>query len=339
MKPIQLDFSRCPTLAYARDYTLDLIRRMEQALAPLAQVNSGVTSAIASGSIGRLEAMGHSDCDLMVIVDEDTAADPARARAAMDVVWTALEPLGIPLPKSSGIYSVPASQAQICDHSTLGLVADDKNVFGKRLQFLLDARPVFGRQAYEDLIDGLLQRYAAGFLEYDPRKEWVTLLNDILRYFRSYCVWHQYDLSFDPIDSWFVRNAKLRNSRLLMFAALILLLGECSKERKDKIGWMRERLHLTPLERLQYVFDANGDGGMQRILPAYDRFLELLRSDAVREALIQTHPQTLKERHQTHLPAYEEMKDCSRVLMRELTRCVLDRRDDWSERFFEYLLF
>ncbi len=339
MKAPRLDLSHCPTLAFAHDYTLDLIQRMEQALAPLADGANGVTCAIASGSIGRLEAMGHSDCDLMVIVDADTADDPRRSRAAMDAVWTALEPLRIPLPKSTGIYSVPASQAQICDHDSLGRVADDKNIFGKRMQFLLDARPVFGRPAYEDLIDGLLQRYAAGFLEYDPRKEWVCLLNDILRYFRSYCAWHQYDLSFDPIDSWFVRNAKLRNSRLLMFAALILLLGECSKEREDKIGWMRERLHLTPLQRLQYVFDANGDDGMKRILPAYDRFLALLRKDAVREALIQARPRTLKERHQTRLEPYEEMKDCSRVLMRELTRCVLDRRDDWSERFFEYLLF
>ncbi len=337
--PPEADLAACPTLAYARRWSREKLMEMERALAPLAEGCPDVEQVIASGSLGRLEAMDHSDGDIIVLVKEEAMHDPGRAAAAMQAVWQALGPLDLPLPKGSGIYATPNSAAQICDRGTLGLVADDKAVFGKRMQLLLDSTPVHGKERYPVLLRALLERYAAGFLARDPRKEWVALLNDLLRYFRSYCVWHQFDLSSDPIDSWFVRNAKLRTSRLLMFAALILLLGECSKERRDKIGWLHERLPMTPLQRLQYVFEANGDAGFPVILEAYERFMTAFRDPDVRRALIEARAPDLDHLLDSWPPEYRRIHEDSGVLLKELTRFLLDRRGDWSEAFFEYLLF
>ncbi len=327
------------TLTYAHSWSIDMLEQMQQRLLPLAETAPDVTVAAVSGSLGRLEGMAHSDCDLIVLVKDEAAEDPQRCQQAMQAVWEVLDPLGLPLPKSSGIYVTPASHAQICDHSTLGLIADDKNIFGKRMQVLLDAKPVYGDKHFENLVQGLLERYAAGFLIYDQSKEWVYLLNDVIRYFRSYCAWHQFDLSNDPIDSWHMRNTKLRNSRIPMFAALLLLLGECSKEKQNKIGWMREHLALTPMQRIETVYKLNGDGNFNVLLTAYEKFMLAMNTPEIRRVLVEANPDSLQARHDMNLPVYNELHENSDVLIKELTRFVLDRRDDWSADFFEYLIF
>ena len=328
-----------PTLTYAHNWSNNMLEQMQKRLLPLADIALDVSIAAVSGSLGRLEGMAHSDCDLIVLVNDEAIHEPSRCQKAMQAVWDALEPLGLPLPKSSGIYVTPASHGQICDYSTLGLIADDKNIFGKRMQVLLDAKPVYGEDNFQSLMQGLLERYAAGFLIHDQKKEWVYLLNDLIRYFRSYCAWHQFDLSNDPIDSWHMRNTKLRNSRIPMFAALIFLLGECSKEKKDKIGWLREHLLLTPMQRIEKVYQLNNDNGFNILLDAYEVFMQGMNSPEVRNVLVEANPKTLEDLQVMNFPVYDELHDNSDIIIRELTRFVLDRRGDWSEAFYEYLLF
>lgn len=283
--------------------------------------------------------MAHSDCDLIVLVTDEAIHDPVRCQKAMQAIWDALDPLGLPLPKSTGIYVTPASHDQICDYSSLGVIADDKNIFGKRMQILLDAKPIYGEDNFQKLVLDLLERYAAGFLIHDQKKEWVYLLNDLIRYFRSYCAWHQFDLSNDPIDSWHMRNTKLRNSRIPMFAALIFLLGECSKEKIDKIGWISEHLLLTPMQRIEKVYALNNDGGFDILLGAYEVFMTRMNSPEVRKVLVEANPESLEELRTIDVPDYNELHANSDIIIKELTRFVLDRRDDWSDAFFEYLLF
>lgn len=332
------DFSRYPTLAYAHEWSVKTLAEMENLLASMGETNPDVLVVAPSGSLGRLEGMAHSDCDLIVLITDDAAMDKERAKAAMEEVWRKLQPLGLPMPKSSGIYATAASPEQICDHSTLGQVADDKNIFGKRLQILLDTLPVYGHERFRDLRRQLLDRYAAGFLIYDQRREWVYLLNDLLRYLRSYCSWHQFDLSSDPIDSWYMRNAKLRNGRIPMFAGLIFLLGECSKEKEDKIGWLDRHLDLTMMQRLRYVYEQNEDPNIDRILGAYEYFMMKMNDDRTREILIKTTPKSLEELYSRRLPEYDDLHRNSGTIIGELTRFILDRRGQWSDAFFEYLL-
>ncbi len=334
-----LDLSGYPTLNYARQWSVKTLKQMEDLLKPVADRNPDVLIVAPSGSIGRLEGMGHSDCDLIVLIKHEAVKDKRRSGCAMQDVWNALEPLGLPMPKSSGIYSTPASQEQICDYSTLGQVADDKDVFGKRLQILLDSTPVYGHVEFNNLRYALLERYAAGFLANDQRKEWVYLLNDLIRYLRSYCSWHQFDLSHDPIDSWYMRNVKLRNGRIPMFAALIFLLGECSKETQDKIGWLHKHLHLTMMQRIEFVYRMNDDSCFGEFIAPYEFFMEQMNRKEVREKLVTTTPATLDELNRTSLPDYETLRRNSNRILSELTRFTLERRGQWSDAFFEYLLF
>ena len=334
-----LDLQTCPTLAYARQWSITMLKQMQELLAPLDLQAPDIITIAPAGSLGRLEGMDHSDCDLIVVIADEAVRDRERAMNAMQSVWHVLEPLKLPMPKSSGVFATPVSPEQVCDHTTLGHVADNRDIFGKRMQILLDATPVYAPDDFRHLRYRLLQRYAAGFLVHDQSKEWVYLLNDLIRYFRSYCGWHQFDLSNDPIDSWYMRNVKLRNSRIPMFAALLFLLGECSKEKQDKIGWLHEHLDMTVMERIKFVYEENSESGFDEILQAYEYFMSQLKREEVREQLVKTTPLTLEELYTTHLPVYDDLHRNSKKIISELTRFLLARKNQWSDAFFEYLLF
>jgi hypothetical protein len=136
-----------------------------------------------------------------------------------------------------------------------------------------------------------------------------------------------------------MRNAKLRNSRIPMFAALIFLLGECSKEKQDKIGWLREHLSLTPMQRIEKVYALNNDSGFNLLIDAYEIFMKSINSPEVRKALVEANPNSLDELREMNIPEYNELHANSDILLKELTRFILDRRGNWSDAFFEYLLF
>ena len=123
-----------------------------------------------------------------------------------------------------------------------------------------------------------------------------------------------------------------------MYAGLLALLGECSKERQDKVTWLRGRLKMTPLERLAWVYAANKDWGFFRVAGYYDTFLHLLNKPGVREELtLDPEGHAYAERYKlTHFAA---LKANSEGLVAELMRFILARRSEWTERFFEYLLF
>ena len=328
---------RHPTFSQAFALSQSRIKQMQKLLAPLADSQLDIETIAVSGSLGRLESLAHSDCDLMVILKK-TPKSPVHSNTVMQTIWDMLAPLNLPLPKSSGIYAVPSSVEQICDQQTLGLIADDRNIFGQRMQMLLDARSVYKETAFRNLLIGLLKRYASGFLIHNQSKEWLYLINDLIRYLRSYCAWRQFDLSSIPSENWYVRNIKLRSSRIPMFAGLMLLLGECSKEKKDKIGWLNEHLRMTPMQRIQFAYRANNDEGFGTLLDACELFMAYMDKPKIRQELLAYTPTTLDELAIKHPPVYQELHNNSDIIIRELTRFILDRRGDWSDKFFEYLL-
>jgi hypothetical protein len=64
-----------------------------------------------------------------------------------------------------------------------------------------------------------------------------------------------------------------------------------------------------------------------------------MNSPEVRNILVEARPETLEELRRMELPEFDELHSNSDILIKELTRFILDRRGDWSEAFFEYLLF
>ena len=168
----------------------------------------------------------------------------------------------------------------------------------------------------------------------DPSKELVFFLNDLIRYFRYICV--NYEDSFGrENEKWAVRNLKLRHSRILMYAGLLFLIGEASKDgiaEKSQVIW--ESLGLTPLERLAHVYERCGDRCFFRVLGPYNVFLAKLSDPELRPRL---NAFGYEERYS--VPEFAELKWNSDAISAELLRFVFARRGSWSERFFEYLLF
>lgn len=118
----------------------------------------------------------------------------------------------------------------------------------------------------------------------------------------------------------------------------MMLLGECSRERKDKVAWLTASLKLTPLERIAWVYAAHGDTSFFRIAGFYNTFLDRMNDPEVRKAL-HTESTTLTYENRYKSPHYAPLKANSDALVAELLRFVLERRGEWTERFFEYLLF
>jgi predicted nucleotidyltransferase len=301
------------------------------------------TIAVA-GSIGRMEASPDvSDADLIVVLREGIDLESDQATDIYESVWEALAPLKIPKPKLTGVFARPTSKSQL--ESSIGKSDEKLDVFGKRLLMLLESQPVFNDKGYEDLIEYIVRRYARKYVAHDSKKEWTLLLNDLIRYFRSLAVNYQWDFD-NETEKWAIRNVKLRHSRLVMYSGLLFLLGEASKQRDNKVDWLLQRLKMTPLERMAWVYEQNEDWNFYRVTGLYNTFLFYLNQPEVRKKL-NFNPEELSSEQDLDssyeqrydVPEFALLKANSDALVAELCRFIFSCRSSWTERFFEYLLF
>lgn len=296
------------------------------------QLSSGlspnVETVAVAGSFGRLEGSKESDGDYILIVGD--TADPAM-KADTDRIHSAIRGLGVSPPNKSGVFSAPRTHDELV--KDIGGISEAADELAKRMLLLLESRPVYGDENFLKIVTSIFERYSKDVTD-DPTKEYVFLLNDLIRYFRYICV--NYQLNFwRENEKWPIRNLKLRHSRLLMYSGLLFLLGEASKyQDSSKVSTVWNWLPLTPLERLAAVYDANSDFAFHRVMGLYDIFVAKLSDPQVRPTLSAIE---YGERYET--PAFAQLKANSDAFVAELTRFVLARRGAWSDRFFEYLLF
>jgi predicted nucleotidyltransferase len=296
----------------------------------------GVRTLAVAGSLGRMEYAEESDCDLLVVLTEDVRQDRPAAEAAYAQVWEAIKPVAPIPPKPTGTFATPTSEEHLCDKRHVGAAGEDLRELAKRQLLLLETQPVYNDAEYEKLVTGVVGSYAEGYVDKKPAKEWVFLLNDLIRYFRSLCVNYQWDFRTEHVK-WPLRNTKLRHSRLAMYSGLLLLLGQGSLEKADKVTWLRERLKMTPLERIAWTYQSNGDPKVADLLRLYDTFLAGISDPVVRAALNKADPDSYEKRYENE--HYKRLKDNSDGFVRELLRFTLGRRDVWTDRFFEYLVY
>jgi len=337
-----LDIKRYDALCENWNKSQELILNIRQCIEKK-ELNSIIQTVAAAGSIGRMEASPDvSDADLIVVISNEIPLDSADAKAAYQEVWNAISELNLKSPKQTGVFAQPTNQKQLED--SIGKADESLDIFGKRLLLLLESQPIYNDPNYIELIDSLVERYAFKYVKGDAKKEWTLLLNDLIRYFRSLVVNYQWDFENEH-EKWAIRNVKLRHSRIVMYGGLLMLLGEASKEREDKVTWLKNNLKMTPLERIAWVYEQNQDWNFYRIAGFYNVFLSNLNKQEVRNKLnfnpesltTSTESETYDERYK--IPEFSALKANSDALIAELLRFVLSRRGSWSERFFEYLLF
>lgn len=288
-----------------------------------------------SGSLGRMEQTSHSDVDLIVVLHDDIATEGDRAARAFQSVWRPLASLGLPPAKTHGIFAAPTSQTELCRPVDVGKIDEAVGVFGKRIQLLLDAQPLYADASFASLQEAVLARYGQDDALRHGDGHWTCLQRDVIRYWQSMavqCRWRQRD----DAAAWRIRNLKLQHSRRLMVAGLLLLLGEATRRPCGNLDWLGPRLSLTPLERVASVYLASADDGFGEVAAVCERFVAAMQDAQFRRRLAQP-------AHRGAPPddceAYRERSADAHRMAGELLRFVFARRGEWSDRFLTALLF
>lgn len=334
--PAYLEAAPCVALRAAFHFSqgeIDaLVARFDAQAARLPDIE---TVAV-GGSLGRLEAGASSDVDCIIVLRD--GADHSAAQTQTELVHALFAASPFMLPKADGIYRQSIARQRLLDVDALGSLDEAPAVFGKRIQLLLDARPVFARDAFEALQRDVVAWYCRDFIAARPTRAWTYLCNDLMRYLHSYAGWQQFKFARSGDDSWQLRQAKLRTSRLLTFAAMMYLLGE-SDRRADKAHWLEARLGGAPLQRLFEVMQRHDARAYRELLEAYEVTFALLSRPEVRATLIASGPDMVSRMAAGVHPLYEEIHRASADLSRIVTTFALARQADWGARFFERWLF
>ena len=332
----RIPLDRFPALLNAWNFSA---RRLNEIVYALSQANlpTEILTVGIAGSLARMEATAASDCDLVVVLRDGVDPLSPPAARAFTAVSQALAPLQLGAPETTGIYAGPVTVTQLLNPATVGLVSEDQRVFGSRILFLLELQPVWGETAFRDVTRAIVDRYAAKYVAVDATKQWTYLLNDLVRYFKSLCQTYMFAELFDD-RRWRLRNLKARHSRLLIYAGLLFLLGEASTDSADKPGWLVARLKWTPLERLAACYATYEESRFEILAGCLDQFVAAMSDPAFRAELADTtDPDSPLARESN--PQFLQLKQNGDQFIGELLRFALDRRDDWSSRFFEYWLF
>lgn len=328
-----------PRLRRNRDFSQSTLGSVREELDALAL--SGVLTVAVAGSFGRDEASEVSDADFIIVLDEDeTLDDAARRQRNTEVYGQISAPFvarGIAEPNPTGVFASARTLSELLppsEHGGIGQAAEQSDIMGKRLLLLLESKPLWSDPGYKKTIDAIFSSYAR-HVEAEPRKEYVLLLNDLIRYFRYICV--NYESSFGTQrDRWAIRNIKLRHSRLLMYFGLLALLGEASSIGNDpaKVTWVREQLALTPLERLALAYARARDSKFGLVAGLYNSFLESISDPSLRDMLSAVE---YADRYDNQ--EFARLKANSDAFQGELARFCYGQRGRWTDRFYEYLIF
>lgn len=309
-------------LKYNWDFSYNKLTTINKAF--VERFSSIKFSVVVAGSFGRMDASEQSDFDYIIL--HDNYEDTAELRKNIEEVFIEN---GIEKPNPDGIFSETLSIEELIQN--IGHKNDDLHKLAQRMLLLMESKPLYNERFFESAVEKILEKYLEMVIN-EPEKEAVFMLNDLIRYFRSIAVNYEYSFWKDN-QKWVLRNVKLRHSRVLIYAGLLLLILNSSKERKDKYGYLKEKIFLTPIEKIASVYHDNNDFGVTRLLSAYDMFLGKMNQESVRNSLQAEY----KDRFNNSV--YSELKVSSDALISELTRFIYKQQGNWSTDVFEYLLF
>jgi len=269
------------------------------------------------GSMGRMEQLPASDCDLVIVTKDDVDPGSSRGQQIHADLWSQLESLGLIRPKPHGIFSATVTCSQLIDPSSRGRVDEDQFVYGKRIQLLLDSQPIAHQNRFRQLQSDVLSRFQR---TEDAREEqWLALLNDVIRYWKSLStrtIW------LDDVSrgDWRYLNVKFRHSRNLLIFGLLLLLGEASRRHHSSRDWLRDRLSLTPLERVNLVSEFTA------CVPLLEQYAEFLNQMSNRDlvAALKSEEPICNE-----TPEYEGLMKNGAEFVNSLTEILHSCAENW----------
>ena len=308
-------------LIAARERTEERLRAKRSSLEALR--HGPETSIVLMGSWGRRELTSGSDDDFMVLV---RGGPRLFVKPTIRSVRKVLDRA----PGRQGVFGRAVFSERLINE--IGLDEDDNSNLTRRMLFILESVPATAVSTYRVVREEILDRYLDDSVK--PYKPPRFLLNDVVRYWRTMCVDFAGKERKGP-EKWGLRNAKLRNSRKVLFAGGLLPILDCFRLDESQMRhFLAQELDLPPADRIARSFMDNGapDAGA-RTLGAYDEFVGRLHEEDFREALEKVTRET-----SASSPEFAEMQRIGHELEDGLLALLYETRH-LPEVVREYALF
>lgn len=281
-------------------------------------------AVVLMGSWGRAEVTPHSDNDFVILDDTNPPQDLTDFQQRVESILHQS-------PSDKGPFASPVRCIPLIEE--IGLQEDSNHHLTRRMLFLLESVPLLGDELYHSLSDRLLGRYLDQSVKDNrpPR----FLLNDVVRYWRTICVDFAGKERRDR-DKWGLRNAKLRTSRKMLFAAGLLPVLRCAGLSTEAMSeFLREQLSLPPTDRVADAFLAHDmiDPGA-RTLIAYDQFIGLMQDSAARDAL-----EALQREGKDDSKEFRRAREIGAEVQGGLLALLFESAGDLPELVREYVIF
>lgn len=233
-----------------------------------------------TGSFGRLEASEYSDLDLFFIKsDELRQGGMSRIGGIlMNAAFIkACRDMGFPEFSGDGEY-LEVHYLDKMLKQLGGRMDDYDNLFTARLLLLLESRPIYNEQLYEETLHKIIGSYFRDYQDHEDSFRPTFLVNDILRFWKTLCLNYEHGRNRFNVDDAEaqksqLRNLKLKFSRMLTCFSLVIPLAVS----RTSIG-LDECIQLAqqrPLDRLRNVaFDTDNGALWDTLDEEYSWFLE-----------------------------------------------------------------
>ena len=211
-----------------------------------------------TGSFGRLEASEYSDLDVFFIHDGSSRTPLPRIKEILldaDLILAARD-MNFPPFSNDGKYLEVHYIEDILEN--LGSPGDDfQNHFTARLLLLLESKPLYNDEFYNDVMKRIIGSYCRDYDDHGDSFSPVFLINDIIRFWRTLCLNYEHRRNRPGDDELKknknrLANLKLKFSRLVTCYATIALVSLGKHSTPDDLLRIFE---LSPFGRLDKVAD------------------------------------------------------------------------------------
>ena len=271
----ELDFFQ----SMSKEKLIQLQRELALAL-PEKYKNYGVC-IYACGSLGRLEFGSTSDLDAFYIVDtsrKDSAGDifETDKEIFFSEIRRISDKLDFPPPSKNGKYLVFTPREDLFEIGSQE--EDSKNSYTARMLLLLESKPLYNQQAYNKLIEDVVDQYFIDYPDHTNDFNPLYLINDIKRYWYTLCL--NYENRRNKNDD---RAERYRKRLKLKFARRITCFSmlACLYRKGIDKSYVVKCAKMTPFERFEMLAEGNGEltAVLEEIKQMYEHYLELKTHD------------------------------------------------------------
>jgi hypothetical protein len=332
------DWSQFPALATSRAWSTTRLALLSEGFLRASPELTPIVAVVAAGSLGRLEAHAVSDLDCILLRTGEELT-PTTLEGATRRVMSIIERCGLKAPKKNGIFCHAITAEELCEPTAHGNLNEPVEVFGKRIQLLLDTRAIVGHAEFLRVRQRVVEWYSYAGRVFAMEGPWDFLARDLARYVHSYWNWQLFKFNHTNEDSWYLRQAKLRSSRLLTWFGLWVLLSEAANRGNAGSVWFEENLDRTPLERIALVLGRENPAMFNELASAYDFILGRLAEPRVREALLDSTHEPRQGYQVGDLPDFDRIIEASNIIRSCIGRFIQIRQNSVAPGVMNFAIY